>query len=235
MSKLTVMTPTGDRPIPFGLCLKWMERQTVKPDQWIIVDDGSEPLPELPDYAQVVTRHKRDGEPVHTLPLNIRAGLTHVLHDKLVFMEDDDWYHPEYLAMMSKGLDDYKLFGEANSLYYRVRSRKFAHAMNTTHAALCSTGMTSSVYQWLYWATETDKPLVDLKLWHDYSGHKGLRPPVAMGYRCVGIKELPGRPGLTAGWRGSDHYFTDDPDWQLLEQKIGDDTNVYKPFYKGDA
>ena len=41
---ITVITPTGDRPLAFSLCRKWIFNQTIKPDQHIIVDDGKIPM-----------------------------------------------------------------------------------------------------------------------------------------------------------------------------------------------
>jgi len=40
---ITAITPTGDRPLALALCQQWMDAQTVRPDQWIVVDDGKIP------------------------------------------------------------------------------------------------------------------------------------------------------------------------------------------------
>ena len=39
---ITVITPTGDRWKALKRCKFYMERQTIKPDQWLITDDGKE-------------------------------------------------------------------------------------------------------------------------------------------------------------------------------------------------
>jgi hypothetical protein len=41
---LTAITPTGDRMHQFNICYELMMRQTLKPDRWIIVDDGVKKL-----------------------------------------------------------------------------------------------------------------------------------------------------------------------------------------------
>src|SRR5687768_6841694 len=42
---ITVITPTADRPAAWPLAERWMARQTVQPDQWIVADDGIAPAP----------------------------------------------------------------------------------------------------------------------------------------------------------------------------------------------
>ena len=41
---ITLITPTGDRPLAFALCQNWMRKQTVLPFQWVVVDDGKIPM-----------------------------------------------------------------------------------------------------------------------------------------------------------------------------------------------
>ena len=40
---ITVITPTADQPIGMRLLEKYMARQTVQPDEWIVADDGEVP------------------------------------------------------------------------------------------------------------------------------------------------------------------------------------------------
>jgi hypothetical protein len=40
---ITLVTTTRDRALCFGLLEKWMARQSLKWDQWIVVNDGTEP------------------------------------------------------------------------------------------------------------------------------------------------------------------------------------------------
>lgn len=40
---VTVITPTADQPTGIALLERYMARQTVKPDAWIVADDGNTP------------------------------------------------------------------------------------------------------------------------------------------------------------------------------------------------
>ena len=40
MEPFAVITPTGDRPEAFALCVKWMKSQDLSPHVWVVVDDG---------------------------------------------------------------------------------------------------------------------------------------------------------------------------------------------------
>ncbi|NOX54094.1 MAG: glycosyltransferase family 2 protein [Planctomycetes bacterium] len=55
---------------------------------------------------------------------NLLAALQRVRHDKVVFVEDDDWYAPEYLAQMVRWLDQTDLVGETGARYYHLPTRR---------------------------------------------------------------------------------------------------------------
>ncbi len=42
--RLTLVTCTRDRPEAFALTELWISRQTIKPHEWLVFDDGNEPL-----------------------------------------------------------------------------------------------------------------------------------------------------------------------------------------------
>ena len=109
--KLCVVTCTGRRWESFALCRRWVERQTVRPDRWIVTCDTGEAAPPLPDYASFhqvgaiqpgfdlepptkkVAKHNRHKAASWAL----HEALGHVPADHaVVIMEDDDWYAPEH-------------------------------------------------------------------------------------------------------------------------------------------
>lgn len=67
---ITIITPTGDRHEMFSLCAKWVSKQTVQPNQWIIVDDGKIPLcpPTMP-FITYVRRVPKIDDPTHLTPI----------------------------------------------------------------------------------------------------------------------------------------------------------------------
>ena len=110
-NKITVITPTGDRPEALALLRRWLQHQTRQPDQWIIVDDGKTPVnPKHFPTATVIRREPQAGEG-HTLSLNLTLALPQVQGEKVVIMEDDDFYGRDYLQTMADCLDEYELVG----------------------------------------------------------------------------------------------------------------------------
>ena len=70
MNGITIITPTGDRPLASGLLRDyWMKNQTIKPDQWIIVDDGINTFDTslLPDYAEYIKREPTINPFIHSI------------------------------------------------------------------------------------------------------------------------------------------------------------------------
>ena len=85
---ITAITPTGDRKLASDLCRQWMQNQTVKPDQWIVVDDGKQPISKPPG-ADYIYRKPERGEPRFTMLLSLKMALSRVKGDKILIMEDD--------------------------------------------------------------------------------------------------------------------------------------------------
>lgn len=115
--KITVITCTGDRPVSFELCKKWMKQQTVRPNQWLVIDDGKEPIKATGEFEY----HRRvptANDYTHTLCLNLLMALRFVKNDKIIIMEDDDWYHPTYIDYMSKLVEKADLVGLGNLAFY---------------------------------------------------------------------------------------------------------------------
>lgn len=230
---ITIITCTGDRPTPFDLCVKYMARQTRRPDQWVIVDDGATPLDidagRLAEQCgirevQIVRRLPRSDDPPHTLPVNLLAALKHVSNPKVAFVEDDDWYGPEHLAAIDDGLELHGLAGFRGIVYYHVGKRCHKTMGEASpHSSLCQTGLTRKAFPTLERICSRRGMFVDLQLWKEFAGAKQLWENQNT---VVGIKGLPGRPGLTAGWRSVNSY-TPDPSLTYLESLIGEDVANY--------
>ena len=110
---LSVLTPTRNRASRFPLAVECMRRQTwTNPVEWIIVEDGEQDirslLTDLPE--NVVVRYVRlDGvEPIGTKRNKCVDLATAPI---LVFWDDDDFYHAEYLAETYTALAEQTLYG----------------------------------------------------------------------------------------------------------------------------
>jgi hypothetical protein len=230
-SGITAVTCTGDRPVPFSLCIEYVARQSRKPDQWIIADDGKVPLAyegrwlEQHCGIEKVEVVRRPYRPDHSLPVNLLVAMDYVSHDKVVIVEDDDWYSREHIKIVDDGLDSCELFGFQGIVYYHVGKRCHrAMGENSPHSSLCQTGMTSEAFPTLKSVCSLSRDsFVDIRLWREFGGGKKL---LKNRGTVVGIKGLPGRLGLGMGWRATG--FTPDPSLEFLESLIGSDVGNYK-------
>jgi hypothetical protein len=149
-----------------------MWRQTLKPQQWIVVDDGELPLRDSVEF-EYLRREPQITDYEHTLSLNLLAALQNVRHNKIIFMEDDDWYHPTYLDYMSKLLDRADLVGFGNAVFYHVPSAKYMLKGSPKQPTLAQTAMKKDLIPVLQGICENadkefnicGKGLVDKALW----------------------------------------------------------------------
>lgn len=223
---IQLLTATGCRPQAWALCERWMRRQTYAGSvRWIIVDDGAEAQPvtfEREGWETVIVRPWPRWEPgMNTQARNLRAGLDCVNRKQpLVFIEDDDWYSPDYLDWCAEALRTADLVGESFGRYYNVRTRVGRNLGNSKHSSLCSTAVKGRGILLFDRVCAVKHKFIDLALWK--MGRGKLTP----GDRVVGIKGLPGRTGIGIGHRESFHGERD-AGGDLLRCWIGDDADAY--------
>lgn len=235
--KINLLTCTQDRPVAMGICRRYIERSVRKPDRWLIVDDGQAPTVQK-DMAETaihsVRRLHRKNEPPHTLPLNLLESLP-LWHghtgELLVFWEDDDWYSPAYLEQVEKAFTDdpnLLLYGQKRAPYYRLAAHEWAIMPNEEHSSLCATALritpdTRTLVELA--AADVQSPFVDIRLWRWISkGHALLHEKKTV----VGIKQLPGTPGQTMGWKGGDMFHPDTADLVLANWVGVEDAVAYR-------
>ena len=196
---LSVLTPTGCREEAFSCCQQYMAAQDYAgPVRWVIVDDGPEP--------QEIT-FKRNGwdvkvvrpEPFwqpgdNTQARNLLAGLEWCT-DRIVICEDDDEYAPDWLSRCAHWLETADLVGEAPTLYRHVNGAE--KLMTNKTPSLCQTAMKGPAIDRFREILMKHVKLIDSNLWRsDLS--KGVYPNTN---GVIGIKGLPGRPGIGIGHR----------------------------------
>lgn len=127
-----VIPDRGDRPEFMDNCLDMMNRQTLQPHITRIID-----YKPVSDKVDITPRY-RMGYEVMTAELKLSARRV----DLIAFIENDDWYSPQYLEYM---VEQWKknncpnLFGTNYTIYYHLKLRKYftfrhiqrASAMNT--------------------------------------------------------------------------------------------------------
>lgn len=229
---VTLLTATGGRPLAFDLCIKWMNKQTYKgPIRWIIVDDCSD----WSDLEESKEKIRGDWEVITILPepkwfpgdntqsRNLLAGLQRVNEkDKLIIIEDDDYYNEDFLSHIVRWLDRADLVGEMRACYYNLQTQAYKKLGNKGHASLCSTGMQGHAIEAFRNECRNNHTFIDLELWKNFQGKKFLSDTQYV----VGIKGLPGRAGI-----GSGHHMKpslnaaikEDSDHSKLKEWVGED------------
>ena len=226
---LTLLTATGARPKAWAICEMWMARQTYRGKvRWVIVDDG--------EIAQPITFAKanwtlevirptpfwKDG--MNTQARNLRAGMDVINGDeRVVFIEDDDWYAPDWLDTVDKKFDKAELIGEANSRYYNLAQKSYRKMDNTLHSSLCSTAIRGQALETFKSVCRDAIQFIDHILWQAHSNNH-----LFSGERVLGIKGLDGRRGIGIG-HSKNFRGAKDVGGKILKSWIGDDALVYKP------
>lgn len=235
---VTAITCAVHRPEAFTLCEKYVERQTVKPSQWLVLDDD-----EIPTVCTM-------GQEYHywpecrgrgSLARKIKRALTEKLitGDAIVFIENDDWYAPDFIQWCIAGLRNFSIYGEGRALYYNVKHRYWFEHQNLRHASLCATAIRGDFFPLLLTqCMSSDEPYVDELLWRRCTTQNRVADPYAHPSRfrrSVGIKGMPGKSGYGGGHRGRDKAAVDDLTQIKLRSLIGKDADFYASFYDSRA
>lgn len=221
--RISVVTTTHDRPACLQLLERWIARQTVTPWQWVVIDDGQQHA----DLTLPSVRVFRDaaGSVRPSLHANWMAALDLVHGDVVVPMEDDDWYHPEYLAVMVELLAGEDLVGVAAENVYHPRNARWATMCNEDNASLASTvwhRRCSDVFR--SHAQSSQSVYLDVALWIEAirrNWKRSLFLNRAADGRClhVSLKGMPGAPGLGCYHDGL--FGLPDPRRQVLTRWCG--------------
>lgn len=233
--RLQILTPTGARPEAISLCEEWMTAQTYTGQvHWVIVDDGAEAqgLPNITNrrtnWSLSYIRAKPYWEPgQNTQARNILKGLEYVNFDHpVVFIEDDDWYHPDWLTACAEASQEAELTGEGGRALYHVGNRTWQlrpTVFDPPGAVLGASTLRGPALDHLASLCRTHidhpNPKLDLRLWNGFKGSKHVFYSDLLG--PVGIKGMPGRPGVMGSHRAK--LVNADPDGHVLRSWVGDD------------
>ena len=229
MPALTLITPTGGRPLAWALCQRWMAAQDYEgPVHWIIVDDGHQPQPvsfRRDHWELTLVRPQPYWQPgENTQARNLLAGLAQVPDGgRLLIIEDDDHYAPSWLRMANDALGRAELVGETRARYYNVSDWRWLEHNNSAHASLCATGMRGAAIQMFHECCTSQHRFIDMTLWRNYPGSKRL----FSGHLVTGIKGLPGRAGIGMGHQASIRGSSLDSSGARLRAWLGSDADSY--------
>ncbi len=226
MDRLTLLTTTGERPEAWKICEMLMRRQTcLFPVRWVVVDDGKIQQPitfERDNWKiEVVRPEPFWTEGANTQARNILSGLSIInKNERVIVIEDDDWYDPRYLAYTNAWLDVVDMVGEAPSRYFNVSTGCGKLLTNYKHSGLCSTAVKGKALEALRASSKQNLKFIDMVLWRNFRGTKKL----CDSRMVVGIKGMPGRRGIGCGHNPK---FGDPMN---LRGWIGSDVEIYSKF-----
>ena len=224
------LTPIGLRPEGLALLGEYINAQTYDgPVIWIVVDD-CDPATRIPTMregitVEVVRPDWRWKPGMNTQVKSMAAGLAHVPDDATLFiLEDDDVYLPDYMIAMREAIEKYDLVGERDARYYNVTSHRRRVIPGKIHSSLASTVCRGSALTLLKTLCNGHlNRMLDYNLWKTFKGRKMLLSE----HNVVGIKGLPGRPGIGVGHRRN---FGSVDNGSVLREWIGELAENYGPF-----
>lgn len=231
---LTLLTATGCRPRAWAICQSLMMAQTYTgPARWVVVDDGHEMQPLAFEregwVVEIIRPAHRWRQGMNTQALNLLAGLDVIgKDDRVVIIEDDDYYAPEWLETVAGWLDSADLVGEGQARYYNVATGRYKQMSNRRHASLCSTAMKGAALSLFRRCCIPNVQFIDLNLWQTFTGTKAIYDTAL----TVGTKGLPGRCGIGSGH--ANDFGMSDRNGAVLQEWLGNAAPVYSGFRTRD-
>ena len=213
-TKIALLTPTrGDRPQLLKKCKEMMIAQSHSFDFW-----------------EIVNYKPKGGK--KDLVERVKAGVETILsqgakYDLIFIIEDDDFYHKDYLFRMVKrwksvGKPD--LFGIGESTYYHIKTNKYWHKYHPKHASLMNTAFTPRLASIIKWEKVKDI-FLDVYLWQAFKG-------VSTRFDnkiSLGIKHGIGLTGGIGHNQNASIYQNVDESGEFLKSIVG---NYYYKFYR---
>jgi hypothetical protein len=146
---IIAITPTGDRLHQFEICNELMMRQSVKPDRWFIIDDGVCKLQNVANRKtnnmEIIIIQREPNPDKVTLKENLLAVLDKIgNNDKIIFIEDDDYYPDTYIETMSQLLDNCNVVGGLLRKYYNLNFKGYWEFKELLFGTLNSTAFNAN-------------------------------------------------------------------------------------------
>lgn len=214
--KVAVVIPTRcDRPQLLEHGMRLLAAQSVQPDRVIIVNDPA------PDST------KKD------ITWRYRVGCERAFADQSIDLaicwEDDDWYSPDYIKIMSnqwQALGRPVIMGIGNTYYYHLKLKKWVFNTHQTRASMFTTVLSREVLRDTVKWPDMNYAFTDIALWKQLMGPTfTLLNPIAIGIKGYNEGRLFGGLGHTS----HQMYKNSDPNMQWLGNIVGlDSLDFYK-------
>lgn len=214
--KIGVLIPTrGDRKDFLLFAMKQIARQTKQPDEIFIMDEI--PKSEKPDITY-----------------RYRVGFNELVKrgcDLMFAWEDDDYYHENYIQLMSSDWFNHgkpDLMGLRHTTYYNIITQKYLY-MEHGHSSMFSTAISKEGVKKIQWGDD-NYSFTDIVIWKQKDLTKLLMkiPGIAIGIKHgVG---LCGGGGHRLNWAHYDGgYGQQDINFKYLSHHVnGEALNFYR-------
>ena len=187
------------RPEAYALCENWIKRQTLQPDEIIVIDDGEIPT-EITLDATVILPERKWSLGDNTQKRNLLVGLEEASGEIIMICEDDDFFAEDFFENLYKELTNtrynFEAVGELNSRYYNLKHQKWRILNNGSFSPLCQTIFRRSLIPTLKQVLSEGESKIDVRFWKKLVCPRYLIPE---SLKSVGMKGMPGRPGLGIG------------------------------------
>lgn len=205
--RFALVIPTrGDRPKFIEQCKYLISKQTLQPTEIIWVD-----YPAKNSEKDITQRYRKGIEEAREKR-----------YEFVVFWEDDDWYHPNYLQwLISKweAADKPDFFGVSETYYYHLGT---GNANHDVHQNRSSAFCTLVKLPWTIPWPQDNYPFLDL---HIFKNYPGMCIPFDGHIYAIGIKH---GIGLSGGSGHNSTFKFNMPDSrQWFYSRIGSDRNFY--------
>jgi hypothetical protein len=213
-----------------------MALQSVKWEQWLVLDDGAAKARCTLGQEQVHNREWAADWRVslpRKLAWAVRSGA--IRGEVVVFVEDDDWHSRDHLLALSVDADLYgaQIVGEGKAVYYNVAERRWCLHGNMTHASLCQLAIRREVLPDLARVCErAGEPFVDYRLYATAWRRVVTDPELAGERTTIGIKGMPGMVGYGTGHDRHPQGWREDYQLEALTGWLGEDAMAYEEFFQ---
>lgn len=232
---ITCITPTGDREDSFKEIVTCINNQIVKPDLWIIVDDGETPISKdtLGLIKGTHTVIRLNPVTYHSLSRNLLRALESTPSGDIIIIEDDEWYCPDYVHQRCEELKAVQLTGDRYRYRYSLANGgTWGISRNSSFSCLHSTAFRSDIKTTVYEAiASSDKHDADVRIWNAVKSDKTITHCVQVNKKpyMVTIKAWPtGRAGTMGLHRRP--LGNKDTNGNKLREWLGDDFNRYSKY-----
>jgi len=224
--KLAFVTPTrGDRNEFLALCKRYVNRQSLFVDSNI-------------SYQHFIIDYEPTSDEVD-LNDRYQKGLEQALEfdaDLIFFIEDDDWYHPNYVKSLIDlwlSKDQPSLFGFNTTIYYHITKRKVWYLDHPNHASMFNTVIDKELAEEIVknrLFTRTPNIYLDIFLWKREVNKLSFETPKKL---CLGIKH---GKGIVAGMghKGEFWKYEEDRELEILHSIMDDEVNNYDFLIRAD-